>query len=949
MSDMPLTLIKGNEYKIRVENLLSKSDFENSFFSHIYNSAIKNVEDIVKNTSKYYSEENKEYKKDIEEYNNIIAFIGERGSGKSSAMVSFAEALRKLNNTSENEHFKKISDNQFVCLDVIDPSLFECNESVFEVIIAKMFAKFSKYYKKEDHKVELEEKKRLLNKFQKVYKNLKTIDSDRKELYKNDVYNEGIIETLTMLASGSNMRESFIELVQEFLGLFTKTSGDKQKNYLVIAIDDLDMNISHATSMVEQIRKYLLTPNVIVLMAVKLEQLSDSIEQEYRKSFEIMLEKDTLSDYPKEMAVRYLEKLIPNGRKLFLPQIRVSINGMEDKIPLKFGSSEEGPFLYERKGENETIYPTIQEAVLGITYNKTGLIFIKPEFGIHQLVPDNIRELYNYMTMMDNMKDPVSNDIKLENLEKFESYFINTWVRNNLSLTYIDFIDELLRTDNRLKNKFVVTKINDFINEIKDRIVTKALPTIDALKAPQTTMISRVASKEAVPLDKIIINNAFEDKENFVKYINQKLENPMNISTGDVLVAINTLKKFSDKEKTDKFSFALKTVYSIILLRLVLEETDNMDYLKASKFIGGDLFGNYINKFLPTDKENNYLGRTNFDVDYPGIKIKENKDIKDEVNLIINTFEKLNGNSPDLSTRISIILVEWLHYFLYLGDRFKNYKDGTLIYKTYAIYNKGNIGVKRANFDISAFLFFSLTPKENLKRIFYENINKKTADDFIEKISAYSILKYENDWLQNYKMIIPVYSFEIVERIMLNIKDTFLRAQKDIPDSSDYASVLFAYFDQIREIIEKICDDNMYLDNDKVNGSETARLIEAFEKCTLVSLSQNNNKSYQSLIESILASEEIRNTDDKDVKGRIVKEKNKSIDFQKILVNIKNKRINETPKPQKRKRTQSKNKKEEAITEVKTDNNLEVSSGNANNDNLENQTDNKKDAQGDEE
>jgi hypothetical protein len=269
MSDMPLTLVKGNEYKIRMEKL---EEFEGSFFKHIYESASKNVSDIVKNTQIFYTKKEKDYKKDVEEYNNLIAFIGDRGAGKSSVMVSFSEALKNINSNSSKLFgaFEDLKGNNFVCLDAIDPSLFECNESVFEVIIAKMFARFKEYYEKEDNKVEMEDKKRLVKSFQKVYKNLKTIDSDRKELYKNDVHSENILETLLMLASGANMRQSFIELVQEYLSMFTDTKGEKhRKNFLVISIDDLDMNINHAANMVEQVRKYLLIPNVIVLIAVK--------------------------------------------------------------------------------------------------------------------------------------------------------------------------------------------------------------------------------------------------------------------------------------------------------------------------------------------------------------------------------------------------------------------------------------------------------------------------------------------------------------------------------------------------------------------------------------------------------------------------------------------------------------------------------------------------------
>lgn len=82
--------------------------------------------------------------------NNIITFVGRRGTGKSSAMQSFMHAL--LNNTKNPEREAReytIYDNsrnpkpvQFIGIDWIVASLLEKGEDIFEVILAKMLKVF---------------------------------------------------------------------------------------------------------------------------------------------------------------------------------------------------------------------------------------------------------------------------------------------------------------------------------------------------------------------------------------------------------------------------------------------------------------------------------------------------------------------------------------------------------------------------------------------------------------------------------------------------------------------------------------------------------------------------------------------------------------------------------------------------------------------------------------
>lgn len=136
----------GEEYKVKIEN---SDEFSDSFFNNIYARAATNIKNIVDNRKKITKEENNNiFYKEKSKYNNIIAFLGERGSGKTSSMLSFAKYLVESKNERKIVFDDKmdtfINDLTFQDVGVIDPSLFEKNTNILEVIIANMFQNFQK-------------------------------------------------------------------------------------------------------------------------------------------------------------------------------------------------------------------------------------------------------------------------------------------------------------------------------------------------------------------------------------------------------------------------------------------------------------------------------------------------------------------------------------------------------------------------------------------------------------------------------------------------------------------------------------------------------------------------------------------------------------------------------------------------------------------------------------
>ena len=52
-------------------------------------------------------------------------------------------------------------------------------------------------------------------------------------------------------------------------------------HYVVIAIDDIDLNIQHSFSMLEKIHRYCTVPNVIVLLALDIQQMLSIVTRHF--------------------------------------------------------------------------------------------------------------------------------------------------------------------------------------------------------------------------------------------------------------------------------------------------------------------------------------------------------------------------------------------------------------------------------------------------------------------------------------------------------------------------------------------------------------------------------------------------------------------------------------------------------------------------------------------
>ncbi len=364
-----LKIYKGNEFKVYVADSIEEDDL---FFDE-YKKAAEMLSEIVR-----YNKKNDNRLK-LEYENNMIAFCGERGEGKSSVMLSFVKAMRSYANTKKSqkvfEDFKEIGNIHFSEPIIIDPSLFDETHGILDVILAEIYNEFDS--KRKNSQVDkADEYTKMLAQFQKVYKYVLLINNQKKTL--DDEYDyEGDIGRLVRLGDSTNLKRELSALIDMYLEfrMCEKNAGDKNK--LVIAIDDLDLCSDKVYQMTEEIRKYLILPNVIIVMALRIGQLEDCICEKNARDYTVSIDRFNDNNRLKNdifiMSEKYVNKLIPKARRIYLSRIesfqKLTVQYIEDR------NGEEN-IVWETEGQQDII-----AAMRKLIHEKTGIILFLKKWG----------------------------------------------------------------------------------------------------------------------------------------------------------------------------------------------------------------------------------------------------------------------------------------------------------------------------------------------------------------------------------------------------------------------------------------------------------------------------------------------------------------------------------------------------------------------------------------
>ena len=440
-----LTIIKGEEFKLHLKERIEKEEI----FYDKYLSAAGMLDDIVGGSE---DEKQADWSK-VETENNIIAFCGERGEGKSSAMTTFINALCKRDDWDRIPIFdgcENVKKTIFSRPIFIDPSTFDDVHNILEVIVASLYSKFHDRYESDNRIFDDYKREKMLDEFQKVYRMISLINNPKKML-EEEFDGETNITNLARMGESTELKKELKSLIKIYLDCMLTESGSKK---LLIAIDDLDLCNANAYKMAEQIRKYLIIPDVVIIMALKVEQLQMCVQEEnFRNYSNILRGGEIPSEFYAEvrnMAEKYITKLIPRSRRIYLPNVRYILNA---KIQYR---SRKGNIIYEDKIAN-----SLNDSLLNLIYEKTGMKFLLGLNDASWLQANNLRDTVNMITLLGNMRKPVNDQEYYDNIEIFAEYIEKEWIPQNYTLPKAHELQNLLKLPYFQMNSEVLYLLRD--------------------------------------------------------------------------------------------------------------------------------------------------------------------------------------------------------------------------------------------------------------------------------------------------------------------------------------------------------------------------------------------------------------------------------------------------------------------------------------------------------
>lgn len=598
----PLKFYLGEESHYIVENY---NNFSSSIFTVQYKKALQVIETYVKAVAEERIGPMEESR------NNIIAFTGDRGTGKTSCMVSVLNML--------DDHMKRVKDNKtFAKVDIVDPSFFDENTNIIYLVVGKMFAAFRESVDKDREKSLGEEGiiHDLMDSFSKVLSQISKMG--KAPLNENDTD----IHQLRNLLVTVDLKTSLKDLVDTYLKYF-------KKDFLVIPVDDLDNNTAQAYQMMEQIRKYLILPNVVILISFKLEQLSNVAELYFSNLYKSIYSKGKNVDIA-DMAQKYLLKLFPLEHRIALPDLKAMMDKELD--------------VYKSREAKDTLLTgsSMKYTMTALIFKKTRYLFYHSTGETSPIVPTNLREYRNLLSLLCNMED--YRESKEEyNKQQFLDYFYGEWVEKHLTDEGRNIAKKLIENIEAGQfNKLVLTSLSKY----KTFVDTHIQEFQELL--PDDEIAEVFDSRSRRIIDSRYIRSQYE--------FNRILDDgnlSYNVSVGDVFAVINEWKKYVVAEEDRALLFFVESLYSIYLYHYYDEITEpqtkessknssidntikRLDELEGvsnyDKLVGGAFFNPNLLRLLP------YEGNAK-DRKSRSYRVVNIKPLKDIINTVIDGGE----------------------------------------------------------------------------------------------------------------------------------------------------------------------------------------------------------------------------------------------------------------------------------------------------------------------
>lgn len=202
-------------------------------------------------------------------------------------------------------------------------------------------------------------------------------------------------------------------------------------------------------------------------MAVKIEQLELCVEENTIAEFKGVVSTEKRQAEEKQnrigveiqgMSERYVAKLIPKARRIYLSKAQ-SIEDIRVIYKEKDTEEKKGTVIWESE-TNENLV----KAVLDLIRERTGMIFLPEKSGMSYLLPDNLRDMVNWIVFVADMKkvcipqkedeskkdldDAKIQEIYLKNIRSFIQYFNGEWITRQVPGEFGNELRSMEKMDN---------------------------------------------------------------------------------------------------------------------------------------------------------------------------------------------------------------------------------------------------------------------------------------------------------------------------------------------------------------------------------------------------------------------------------------------------------------------------------------------------------------------
>ena len=404
-----------------------------SFFFDIYAQAFKLVDLIDKSNSKYEEHLHNVGKLrpelELNDFQNVIAFIGRRGTGKTSSMLSFLEMLVTRYFQSDGNYFNNVKfsfiHRGFYAIPYTDASMLSKHDDIFETVLSKMLSSLDfeagESYIRRDSAVRESEIKKLREEICKVYNHYSSLKK------KEDTENASPYGLMEKISNKHSVREEFIQLVRKYIGIIGQIRPNTKADYLVICIDDIDMVQDKHMEIMQCIHQYFMIPKVIVLVSFNKPILNASLQADFFSNVSISQsdseEHDQQMRLTRGQTYDFVRKIIPADMCITMPSWKKKDYVEMSPIKVDFGEygndsnyqkllhmfqnlKESSLFKILQNGEKgKKMLLTPKELIMIMLADRTSVYLDIKGFKFHFMQPESLRGLGDMFYLLYNMEN----------------------------------------------------------------------------------------------------------------------------------------------------------------------------------------------------------------------------------------------------------------------------------------------------------------------------------------------------------------------------------------------------------------------------------------------------------------------------------------------------------------------------------------------------------------